>query len=323
MNPADHEPTTVANRGRTSSRLSNRTADEPQVEPGPRSGASSRKPSAAQPNEDAVSEASSSADSTAGRVKRQVSEIDSKESARLEKEASRELRRWDRESKLLRRASASDVATSTKMPRKSEPAGPSSSGGSLSSAQPHVQPPVAESAEDHASAGMREEVDGSADTGLGGDEALLSLALKADQSSKCLLAKPARPKNSEFNMKQATPEDVEGFRKPDLAEWASIVRFGAVEVLNKEAADLVRKKELHRILASCIVRRKKPMPGIGNFKYKSRWCALGHSDPDSGSFKTFSPMPSTEAISLFFQLTLCLRHCLRRRQVSVLSEHQA
>ena len=123
----------MANRGRTSSRLSNRTADEPQVEPGPRSGASSRKPSAAQPNEDAVSEASSSADSTAGRVKRQVSEIDSKESARLEKEALRELRRWDRESKLLRRASASDVATSTKMPRKSEPAGPSSSGGSLSS----------------------------------------------------------------------------------------------------------------------------------------------------------------------------------------------
>ena len=48
------------------------------------------------------------------------------------------------------------------------------------------------------------------------------------------------------------------------------------------------------------------MPGIGNVKYKSRWCVLGHSDPDSGTFKTFAPMPSTESISLFFQLALCL-----------------
>ena len=46
------------------------------------------------------------------------------------------------------------------------------------------------------------------------------------------------------------------------------------------------------------------MPGIHQFKYKSRWCVAGHHDPDSGTYKTFSPMPSTEAIALFFQLAL-------------------
>ena len=107
-------------------------------------------------------------------------------------------------------------------------------------------------------------------------------------------------------MKNATPEELEGFKISDAAEWKSIVDFGAVKVLSEKEADVIRKDMSHRILASRVVRRKKPMPGIGNFKYKSRWCVLGHSDPDSGSFKTFSPMPSTEAISLFFQLALCL-----------------
>lgn len=49
---------------------------------------------------------------------------------------------------------------------------------------------------------------------------------------------------------------------------------------------------------------EKPMPGVGNWKFKSRWCLRGHHDPDGGTFKTFSPMPSAEAINLFFQLVL-------------------
>ena len=83
-----------------------------------------------------------------------------------------------------------------------------------------------------------------------------------------------------------------------------------MHVLDPSEADVIRKEQPHRILASRIMRRKKPMPDVGNFKYKSRWCVLGHSDPDSGNLRTFSPMPSTEAISLFFQLALCLGLCM-------------
>ena len=49
------------------------------------------------------------------------------------------------------------------------------------------------------------------------------------------------------------------------------------------------------------------MPGVGNFKYKSRWCVLGFDDPDSEVLKTFAPTPQAEIINLFFQTALNLK----------------
>ena len=46
------------------------------------------------------------------------------------------------------------------------------------------------------------------------------------------------------------------------------------------------------------------MPGLGNFKYKSRWCLHGHQDTDTGTFEIFAPMPGTEAITMLFQISL-------------------
>lgn len=134
---------------------------------------------------------------------------------------------------------------------------------------------------------------------------LTFLSLSPSEDGSFLTAKPVKNKNSEFNMKDATPEDLEGFKLSDEQEWKSICEFGAVQIVNEKEADNIRNNQPHRIVASRMVRRKKPMPGIGNFKFKSRWCVLGHGDPDVGQFKTFSPMPRTEAIACFFSL-LCV-----------------
>ena len=204
---------------------------------------------------------------TQGRVRRQV--LDLEEQERLNRVALRELKRLEREeraSQVTRRSSSSN--------------------------QEENQP----------------EASASSTNPLEEDDTLLSyFELKAEQAEDhqpCFLAKPAKPKNSEFNMKNATDEEKKGFSASDLDEWASISSFGAVEVLSPEESRRVRKEKAERIVGSRMIRRKKPMPGIHQFKYKSRWCVAGHHDPDSGTFKTFSPMPSTEAIAMFFQVAL-------------------
>lgn len=100
-----------------------------------------------------------------------------------------------------------------------------------------------------------------------------------------LMAVQAKAKNSEFNMKEASKEDIVGFKLSDTNEWKAIVDMGAVRILDKSEADLVRKSFPHRVIASW------PLPGVGNFKYKSRRCVHGHKDPDSEVLQTYSPMP--------------------------------
>ena len=78
----------------------------------------------------------------------------------------------------------------------------------------------------------------------------------------------------------------------------------AVKLLSKEESKWVRENLGHRIISSRMIRRKKPTPGVGAFKYKSRWCLHGHQDPDTGTFEVFSPTPATEAITMFFQTCL-------------------
>ena len=99
--------------------------------------------------------------------------------------------------------------------------------------------------------------------------------LKAEDS--CLMVKPHKAKNQEFSMKEATPEERLGFQKADKAEWQTILDLKAVRVLSLSESQKVREQQPQRVLPSRFVRRKKPMPGLGQWKFKSRWCVLGHS----------------------------------------------
>ena len=130
--------------------------------------------------------------------------------------------------------------------------------------------------------------------------------LQSSSSGTSLAAAAAHKKSAEFNMRDATPEERAGFDKSDAAEWQNIVGMGAVRVLTGKEASEARAKFPHRIISSRMVRRKKPTPGVGNFKYKSRWCVHGHKDQDSEVLDTYSPMPCTEAITMFFQVCVSL-----------------
>ena len=113
-------------------------------------------------------------------------------------------------------------------------------------------------------------------------------------------------RSDEFNMKKATPEELKGFRESDATEWNNVLGMGAVRVWKGSEAQQLRQEHAGRILRSRMVRRKKPMPGVGCFKYKSRWCVLGFDDPDGPELKTFSPTPQAEIINVFFQAALNL-----------------
>ena len=78
------------------------------------------------------------------------------------------------------------------------------------------------------------------------------------------------------------------FEIADSAEWKAIV-------IRKERPDRVIK------------RRLKPQEGtFRKPKAKSRWCVLGHQDPDAADMFIYAPTPQTESIMMFlFLLQLC------------------
>ena len=71
------------------------------------------------------------------------------------------------------------------------------------------------------------------------------------------------------------------FDVSDKIEWEAIFKTKAVRVAYGKEAQEIRKKYPDRILASRMVRRRKPLAGINERKAKSRWCVAGHSDPDT------------------------------------------
>ena len=83
----------------------------------------------------------------------------------------------------------------------------------------------------------------------------------------------------------------------EATEWSE-----AVKVWRGEEAKELRERYKHRIMTSRMVRRKKPMPGLHKFKAKSRFCVHGHKDPDAGTFRTFAPTPSSEALHMVCQV---------------------
>ncbi|CAE7735919.1 unnamed protein product [Symbiodinium sp. CCMP2592] len=115
-------------------------------------------------------------------------------------------------------------------------------------------------------------------------------------------------RNDEVSLKQLAASEREMFAKSDLLEWQSILDSKAVKVLCGKQAAEARARHPSRILSSRMVRRKKPMPGLGQWKPKSRWCIHGHHDPDTGSLVTYSPTPASESLMLFLQASINLQH---------------
>ena len=75
---------------------------------------------------------------------------------------------------------------------------------------------------------------------------------------------------------------VVAFEIADSAEWKAIVDSGSVKVLDSEVANTTRKERPDRVINSRMVRRLKPQEGtFQKPKAKSRWCVLGHQDPDA------------------------------------------
>ncbi|CAE7837485.1 unnamed protein product, partial [Symbiodinium necroappetens] len=115
-------------------------------------------------------------------------------------------------------------------------------------------------------------------------------------------------RSDEVNLKHLSHAEKKLFEQSDVVEWQAILKTKAVHVLRGREAELMRRKYPERVLSSRMVRRKKPQPGEGNWKAKSRWCIAGHEDPDTASLSTFSPTPATESIMCFLQVGLNLGH---------------
>ncbi len=290
-------------RGSTlsSRRTSVRTVEEPLMEPVPADDQGRRKRPIGEVVEQPEAVQRSEPPNTPGRVRRQVEEVEERSQAheidRLTKEAVRTLRKMDREEKI----------------RKTEPSQPlvpaaTSSGSAASSSMPgrplEAVEEVPETPLDDSSEGSGELEDAII---ASGNNYFTFGQCEGETSGACLMAKAVNAKNGEFNMKRATPEEMKGFRIADVSEWQAIQDLGAVKVHHGAQATAIKKKFPHRVVSSRMIRRKKPMPGIGQFKYKSRWCVAGHQDPDTGKFQTFSPMPSVESITMFFQICLNMK----------------
>ena len=115
-------------------------------------------------------------------------------------------------------------------------------------------------------------------------------------------------RNDEVSLKELATEERKMFDASDLVEWKSIIDSGTVRVLTGAKASEARAMHPTRILSSRMVRRKKPMPGLGKWKPKSRWCVHGHHDPDTGSLVTYAPTPASESLMLFLQASMNLGH---------------
>lgn len=283
--PGAREPTRTFPR-----QHSQATQEEPNVEPVP-------------------SDASDSTDSSKRRktitgppeprveVRQRVADLESK---RLEREALRFLKRLDREERQQSRETASSSSAALPSSAAQPVSGPGTTPTDLEESAPIPD------AQDDDLLSFFDVCPSKEDILEKGSLPFCEMSISQDSERPSFLAKPTKAKNSEFDMKQATPEEIKGFEASDLKEWEAILNMGSVRVLSKEESLKVIANSPERVITSRMIRRKKPVPGVGNFKFKSRWCLHGHQDPDSmsGSFQVFSSMPSCESITLFFQIAI-------------------
>ena len=113
--------------------------------------------------------------------------------------------------------------------------------------------------------------------------------------------------SDEVYPKHLSPDERAAFEIADSAEWKAIVDSGSVKVLDSEVANMIRKEQPDRVINSRMARRLKPQDGtFQKPKAKSRWCVLGHQDPDAADMFTYAPTPQTESFMMFFfLLQLC------------------
>ena len=106
--------------------------------------------------------------------------------------------------------------------------------------------------------------------------------------------------SDEVYPKHLSLDDRIAFVIADAAEWKAIVDSGSVKVLDSEVANTIRKERPDRVINSRMVRRHKPQEGtFQKPKANSRWCVLGHQDPDAADMFTYAPTPQTESIMMF------------------------
>lgn len=88
-------------------------------------------------------------------------------------------------------------------------------------------------------------------------------------------------RNDEISVRDLSAAEQKLFEESDKLEWQTILKTKAVRVIPKTEADKIRREHPDRIISSRMVRRKKPLPGLHQWKAKSRWCLHGHADPDN------------------------------------------
>ncbi|CAK9046494.1 Protein SENSITIVITY TO RED LIGHT REDUCED 1 [Durusdinium trenchii] len=147
-------------------------------------------------------------------VSQRVAEVEDRETQRLQRIAEKELQRLDRLDRLRARREGSTSSASIDQPLLRVPM-PTETSTDYTPTEP-------------------------------GEENLFCLETVREPEIS-LMVKPINPKNSEFDMKNATPEEIDGFK--------------AAKVIVGEEANNLRRQFRDRILRSRIIRRKKPMPG--------------------------------------------------------------
>jgi hypothetical protein len=114
--------------------------------------------------------------------------------------------------------------------------------------------------------------------------------------------------SDEVKEEDITPEEWEGWKVSDAAEWAKVEATGAVKTLSPEESQNIEMQleEAHlsqRILPSRIVRRWKPseQPGVPPSR-KSRWCVRGDKDPDLLDLVRHAPTVTTATLAVVLQI---------------------
>ncbi|CAE7346579.1 RE1 [Symbiodinium natans] len=115
-------------------------------------------------------------------------------------------------------------------------------------------------------------------------------------------------RSDEIDVKKLSEDEQKMFEQSDEMEWSAILKTKAVRVIVGQEAATMRKRYPERVLNSRMVRRRKPQPGEGSWKAKSRWCLAGHGDPDTAELTTFAPTPSTEGMMAFMQAGINMGH---------------
>ena len=111
-------------------------------------------------------------------------------------------------------------------------------------------------------------------------------------------------RGTEVRLRDLTPAEKELFSEADKEEWQAVLMSGGVKVISEEESSWIQRNFPDRIVDSRLVRRWEPLPGLGQFRAKSRCCISGRRGPDTSEAKTYAPSPQDGSILLFLQTAL-------------------